>query len=118
MSISDFLGLMPDSVSYRQVSSRDGEGNPTYGTATTYRARVVYKEIRTANQATGQDQIGAGEVWFAGVFYPNVDDELTLPDGTKPNIINWAVFTDQLGPHHTRVIFGGTQSGGQRAAQQ
>lgn len=115
MPVSDWLDLMPDTVSYEPLASRDGEAKPSFGTLVSYRARVVYKEIRTSNRASGQDAIGAGEVWFAGVLTPTIDDRITLPGGAQPNILNWSTYTDEDGPHHTKVIFGGTQSGGTRA---
>lgn len=115
MPVSDWFDLMADTVVYEPVASRDGEAKPTYGTSSSYRARVVYKEIRTSNRASGQDAIGAGEVWLGAIIYPNIDDRITLPDGSQPIIINWNVFTDENGPHHTVIIFGGTQSGVSRA---
>src|SRR6185436_8554371 len=111
MPVSDWLDLMPDTVTYEAMTGRDGQSKPTYGTAVSYRARVVYKYIRTSNRASGQDAVGTGEVWLAGILYPNIDDRITLPDGSQPIIVNWNVFTDETGPHHTVIIFGGTQSG-------
>lgn len=115
MPVSDFLDLMPDTVTYTPVASRDQYGKPTFGTARTYRARVVYKTIRTSSMVSGQETIAAGEVWLAGTLAPpDVDDKITLPNGATPIILNFERFTDDEGVHHTKILFGGTGYGGQK----
>jgi hypothetical protein len=115
MAVSDFLDLMPDTVTYRAVTSRDNYGLPSYGSASSYRARVVYKTLRTTSMSSGQEVLAAGEVWLAGTpSPPDIDDKITLPDGSTPKILNFERFTDEAGVHHTKILFGGTGFGGQK----
>lgn len=113
--ISDFLDLMQDTITMQLVTVRDGFGKPTYGAATSYRARVVYKSMRTTNRFSGQDAVAAGAVWIAGVILPgDIDDKVTLPDGSTPKILYWEEYPDEVGNHHTKLLFGGVSFGGSR----
>jgi hypothetical protein len=115
MPIADWLDMMPHTISYAAVVTRDNYGKPaTYSAATNYRARVNYRAIRTANQFSGQDEIAAGEVWIAATFTPEQDDKITLPDGTTPPIVDWSLISDENGPHHLKILFGGTDNRQQR----
>jgi len=115
MPVSDFLALMAQNVTHRAVASRDTYGKAVFsGSGTTYRARVVYGAKRTTSRASGQETIADGVVWLAGAPTLKLDDEITLPDSSKPPIINWDQPTDETGNvHHTKIYFGGTQSGQQ-----
>jgi len=108
--ISDWLDLMPSTVTYSTSTGRNSEGLPIQGTAVSYRARVNRKAVRTTNRFSGQDEIAAGQVWLAAVLTPTIDDRITLPDGTQPVIVNWDTINDEVGPHHTVIFFGATQS--------
>lgn len=130
MPISDFYWLMPHTITYRPAIAVSTYGVIAYGAPATYRARVTYRAIRTANKFTGQDEVAAGTVWIGaavtaeeGSLYgdplfsdpdgigrnPNKDDQITLPDGSTPNIIDWQLISNEKGLHHTKVIFGGTE---------
>jgi hypothetical protein len=115
MPVSDFLDLMPDTVTYQAVTSRDIYGKPSYGAASSYRARVIYKTMRTTSMTSGQEVLAAGCVWLAATLAPpDIDDRITLPNGGLPKILNYERFTDEGGVHHTKVLFGGTGFGGQK----
>jgi hypothetical protein len=109
--ISDWEDMMSDTVTLAAVSSRDAYGKPSYGTARSYSARVVYKQTRIVNRTNGQDAIATGVVWVGGTPTIGIDDRMTLPDGTTPVILNWERPTDEDGAHHTKVYFGPTTSG-------
>lgn len=107
MPISDFLDLMPFTVTYEAAATRDAYGKvSTYAAAISYRARVTYTHKRVVSRATGQDVVSSTQAWLAGVIAMlNVDDRITLPDGTTPLIISWDLSTDEKGNHHTKVFF-------------
>lgn len=108
--VSDWLDLMPATVTYSTPTGRNSEGLPIQGTANSYRARVSREAVRTANRFSGQDEIAAGRVWIAAVLSPTIDDRITLPDGTQPVIVNWNVVSDEVASHHTVIFFGATQA--------
>ena len=105
MPVSDWLALMPATVTYEAVLTRDEFGKPaTYDTAVDYRARVTYSHKRVASRAMGQDVISSIQVWLNGIITTiNVDDRITLPDGTTPLLISWDMPTDETGEHHCKL---------------
>lgn len=106
--------MMPHTVTHRAVASRDAYGKAVFtGAVTSYAARVVYGAKRTVSRASGQDTIADGVVWIAGTPVLGLDDEIILPDGSQPPIINWDMPSDETGEHHVKIYFGGTQSGQQ-----
>ena len=107
MPVSDWLDLMPFTITYEAVATRDEYGKViTYATAVSYRARVTYKHMRVASRATGQDVIASIQVWLNGVISTiNVDDRVTLPDGTTPLIVSWDLVSDETGNHHVKIFF-------------
>lgn len=108
--VSDWLDLMPATITYSTSTGRNSEGAPIQGTTVSYRARVNRKAVRTTNRFSGQDEIAAGQVWIAAALAPTIDSSITLPDGTTPVIVNWDVISDESGSHHTVIFFGATQS--------
>lgn len=113
MPISDFLDMMPHTITHRAPASFDDYGKPVFsGAAASYRARVFYETRSTVNRASGQDALSVTTVWIAGTPSLTLFDEITLPDGTKPPILNWEVPADESGAHHVKVYFGSTQQGG------
>lgn len=106
MPVSDWLDLMPHTVTYEAVATRDEYGKPiTYSTAVSYRARVTYKHQRVAAR-NGQDVTSTIQCWLNGVITTlNPDDRITLPDGTTPLVTSWETPTDEIGYHHTKIYF-------------
>lgn len=117
IAITAWLDCMPQTVTLEPFSDRDDYGEPVYGTAATYRARVVYQTEMIVDQRIGSAELETtsnGHVWFgpptlnlsSGVP-PTVtaEDRITLPDGTQPNIMRVDRFPDEDGNHHTKVYF-------------
>lgn len=105
MPIADWLSLMPFTVVYEAAGTRNEFGKvTTYAAPVSYRARVTYKHMRVASRATGQDVIASVQIWIAGIITAlNVDDRITLPDGSTPLILSWDLATDETGNHHVKV---------------
>lgn len=109
MPVSDWLDLMPATVTYEAVASRDEYGKPaTYSAAVSYRARVSYTTRRVINRANGQDAVSSTTVWLNGNI-PSMqpDDRITLPDGSTPKILSWDIPMDETDNHHQKVYFSG-----------
>lgn len=105
MSINDWEDMLINTCYHQALSSRDASGVPTYGTAATYKCRVVYKNARVVD-SYGNEVVARGMIWFMGT--PNIDpnDKITMPDGDAPPIISVERYTDEVGLHHTKVFFG------------
>jgi len=109
MPISDFLPLMPDTITYASVASRNEFGKAvTFNAAVSYRARVIKKNQRILDEA----KIPTITVWVNGVIPTlQLDDQITLPDGSTPEIINWEQYSDeQSGSYYMKVVLGGITS--------
>jgi hypothetical protein len=108
----EFLALMPETVSVAAVTATDGYGKRTYGTATSYRARVRHKTQRIFS-VNNVEEWAKHKVWIA----PNADGTIptldarslvTLPDGSQPPVLAVDHVTDEDGVHHVLVWFGDT----------
>ncbi len=112
MPINDFLDMMPRTITHAAVTSRDAYGKPSYGTPTSYRARVTREIKRVRSQVNGQDAISDTTVWVGGVI-PNlvIDDQITLHDGTTPVLISWEAPEDEAGEHHMKLYMGAAGKG-------
>jgi hypothetical protein len=105
MPITDWLSLAPATVVYRAATVWDEFGKViAYAAPVNYRARVTYSHKRITSRATGQDVVSSIQVWIIGVIPTiNVDDRVTLPDGTTPLIVSWDLVSDETGNHHTKL---------------
>ena len=109
MPISEWEDLMPATVTYEAVQTRNDYGKPTvYSTAVTYKARVSYKLRRVISRVNNQDAVSNTQLWVNAVITGlSPDDRITLPDGSTPRILNWDTPQDEDGDHHTKIYFGG-----------
>lgn len=106
MSISDWLELMPSTITYERATAFDDYGKPsTYATAVSYRARVAYKTRKVTSRVNGEDVVSSGTVHTQVISTLNVNDRITLPDGTQPIILNWDTVFDENGLHHMKIAF-------------
>ncbi len=103
---SDFLELMPQSITVATRASRSADGHVTFSTsATTYRARVVNSRAQVRDDS-GVMRVARYEVWVNSTAILAPDSKFTLPDGSTPPILSVDVFPDETGNHHNRVMFG------------
>ena len=108
---SEFLDLMPETITIEQPTSQDGYGKRSYGAAISYRCRVVEK-LEKITTVQGREDFATTKVYVA----PNASSGLlptlsarirvTLPDGTQPNVVGFGRQSDEDGPHHALIYFG------------
>jgi len=115
MGISDWVDMMPHTVSLEPFVSEDAYGLPTYGASVDYRARVIRKPHYVRGQE-GKDITADGMVWLGpptsdltSDTVPTVTtrDRITLPDGTltTPPILSVSKIPDEDGDHHIKIHF-------------
>lgn len=114
MSASDeFSDVLNQTITIEPVTGYDKFGKRTYGTAVSYECRIVEKLERVVD-FDGRDTSATTVVWGLGhptSGVPNVgpDSRVTLPDGTQPPVIYYAVYPDETGrDHHFKIAFGRT----------
>ena len=78
---------MGDTVSIRQPTGRDSHDAPSWSAPTVYLCRVR-RENKATKNAQGQDVVSTAQVILDRMIALDVRAEVTLPDGTKPPIIN------------------------------
>jgi hypothetical protein len=105
MPIEDFYELMPATIVHRAAGDKDAYGKvASYSSPTPYRARVSIHTSRRVSRITGDDTLTSTVVWCPVIPGLKVDDQITLPDGTTPLLVDWAVVPDENGPHHCKLF--------------
>ncbi|WP_207456064.1 hypothetical protein [Azospirillum sp. SYSU D00513] len=103
--IDDLADLMPDVVEHAPANGHDVYGAPSYGPASTYRARVAYRS-RLVRDRNGDTVAARGSAWLAGAPVVGLDDRVTLPDGTSPPLLAVDRLTDERGATVVKIHFG------------
>ena len=103
--LSDLSDLFGATIDHAPATGFDAYGDPAHSTPTPYRARVLYR-ARLVRDRNGQQTVSRGEVWIASPLHVGLQDKITLPDGTTPNILAAELLTDEAGPSHTHLYFG------------
>ena len=108
MATTEWLDMMPDTVDYEAVKTRDAYGKVTaYKVKVSYRARVRYHTTRVVSRVDGQDVTSSVQVWIHGILADlDVDDRFTLPDESTPVLLSWDQIPDEHGTHHQKLYFG------------
>lgn len=103
--------FLRQTVTREEVASLDAYAKPTYSTAVSIRARVVYKStiIRTSI-STSSAQDGAREIVSSAMITTEATgwkptDRITLPDGTQPIILDVNSFPDETGGIAVEKVF-------------
>lgn len=104
MSISDFSGMLTNTITVYEVTGRDKYGKPTYSTGTEYSCRITYKD-KLVTSAEGKEVVAKGNIIVAGTAKIDTTSKVTLDDGTEPKVITTTKVFDENGVHHTRIFF-------------
>lgn len=104
---TDFLALMPSTVSISTRASHNSYGEPSFGTATNYRARIV-NAPGFVRDPFGESVLINTIVWVASTGTIDVSDRVALPDGTTPPIVLVERYPDGDGTHHHKLSLGYT----------
>lgn len=107
---SAFIDLMPSTVTISTRTTHNNYGEPSYGSGTSYRARIVNKP-EFVRGADGEVIEVRTVVWMRSTGTIDASDRITLPDGTTPPILAVARFPDDDGTHHHRLSLGWSRRG-------
>lgn len=107
---TEFLTLMPSTITVKAYTSFNQYGEPSYSTSgTTYRA-LIQEQPTEITDAFGREVISSHTIYVASTARIPLTSKLELPDGTDPAIIRSDVMYDQDGIHHV-VLFCGSEAG-------
>lgn len=106
--------MMPDVISYQVAGVKDSYGDITFGTAKTYRARII-GEQKLVTSFQGLQVISNQTVYIAGVIVAQPEDRITLSTGIvnstqdsaiHPSMLGAKRIPDQFGTHHSTLYLG------------
>lgn len=107
---SDFLTLMPSTITIQAFNSVNQYGEPTYSTGTTTYRAYIQEQPEEISDAYGREIISSHTIYVASTTRIPITSKLVLPDGTDPAIVRSDVMYDQDGIHHV-VLFCGSEAG-------
>lgn len=106
MSIDpDLLALMPHSVTIEPFSGVGSYGAPTYGSGVAYQCQVVRKS-RLYRAADGTTAVSSTQVILSSSPGVSPQSRITLPDGSKPPIVQIGSFPDENGNYLDELLLG------------
>ena len=108
MGVSEYLGLMPATVTVEAWTGQDGYGEATYAAGRSHRARIEIG-TRGLKETEIRELKARGRVFLATTAPPSVKDRLTLPspyDPPQPPILDVRPVEDEGGIHHCVIIIG------------
>lgn len=109
MSISDWLDMMPSTVTIYPWTGQSVSGVPTYSiTGTIYPCRIEMKNHRIVD-ANAKEITARGRIFLGTTTAPDVRSKIVLPSGytpTSPPILDANLADDEDGPHHVVLEIG------------
>lgn len=106
---SDFLELMPYTVTVAPKSGQNQYNEPTFGTAVSYQARIAGK-IMELRSKKGEDVTTTFELWLDTTDVIAPDAQLTLTGSqwidTTPEIFTVRRVSDENGDSHVQLSCG------------
>lgn len=105
--LNDLDELFADIITIEPYTGSDSMGDPTYGSATTWKAKVRSHNMLVRDPG-GREVISTVSVNIKGCPNLSIFDKVTLPaDFTPrtPDIISIEKHRDENGPHHEKVFF-------------
>lgn len=107
---SEFDDLLTQEVTRNPYTGQDLYGQPSFGASEAVQCRIVYKpEIirrRGSGEATGtiREIVSTAKVYCRAVVGWSLRDQITLPGGEQPVILEVQNYPDEDGPHHEVVV--------------
>ena len=102
---TDFLDMMPSTVTVYAKASTDAYGKLSFsatGTGTRCRIQPRSEVVTTENM---REVVTKGTIIFYGVPSITTESKIVLPDGTIPLIVSVQTHYDESGTHHTTVVY-------------
>jgi len=99
----DFLKWFNQTVKIESFTSINIYGEPQYGTAVQCSAFIEYK-TKLVRDATGQEVVSTVQIYLDGSIDVNIQDRITLPDGSQPVILSIEALPDETGSIHHKVV--------------
>ena len=102
----DFFVMMPHTVTVFASSTLDKYGKQSYSASgVAHQCRLIW-DSRMVRTTDGREILEAGRAIVYGMATVDVNDRITLPDGTSPLVTSVSKLKDEFGDHHVAIGFG------------
>jgi len=101
--IDDFDDCLPHSITIEPFLSNSGYGEPTYGTAKSYKG-LIEQVVKEVTSESGEKRVSNTTVYLSTTQIIKSDARVTLPSDfspQQPNIIAIARMSDESGIAYT-----------------
>lgn len=103
---SQFLSMMPDTVTVYPKSALDNYGKRSWSaTGTSYNCRIQATS-GLMRDAEGREVVVTATIYLYGAPTLTTDHKVVLPDGSTPVIVAVNTNNDDTGAHHTVIKVG------------
>lgn len=103
---ADLRAMLTQTVTVHPAAAPTAYGAAVGGPPYALPTRVRYRRQELATQA-GETVLADGMLWLdTDAVVPTVRAKLTLPDGSKTNVVAVEPVNDESGLHHTKLYFG------------
>ena len=103
---SDFLELMPDSVTFRAGTALNEYGKRSYGTALTVTGRLIYDDIVTRTDDQRQFSLTGKFLTYGPQTSLRLSHNMVLSNSSEAIIYAIDQLKDNNGDYYTSVKFG------------
>lgn len=106
----DFTRMMGYTVRIRKFTGyQDAYGKREFGEWTEYPAHIQYGFERVFTPE-GEEEISRGRIFIYGTPKVSTTDEMELPNGDRPRILNAEQWGDDQGDNYELVFFHGSRT--------
>jgi len=99
----DFLEWFNQTITLEPFTGVNTYGEPQYGTAVQYSA-FVQRKTKLVRDRIGQEAVSTSQVYLNGTVNVDIQDRITLPDGSRPVILSIEALPDETGNIHHKVV--------------
>lgn len=99
----EFDDLLTQTIQWEKWRAANAAGEAAYYPPVDVRCRVVQKD-RTVRRADGRELISTATIYLRGCRYMDERDRVTLPDESRPPILEVRRYPDETGDHHEVVL--------------
>jgi len=104
MAEQDFLEWFKQTVTIEPYYGQNQYAEPIYGLPIEYPA-FVQRKTKLVRSAAGKEVVSTAQVYLNGTVNIDIQDRITLPDGSQPAILSVEVLPDELGNVHHVVVY-------------
>lgn len=96
---SDFKELLSATATVAKHTGVNSHGEDTYSSITASYSVMTVRGTKQVRNKDNELKVSNAQTYFMDDFTIDPDDQITLPDGSKPIILYIGAWTDELGKY-------------------